>query len=76
MDSRIVAARLGIEHEYLIRLVYKYEGRLEKWGLLRFENGVGYRPQGGGNPQKYALLNENQALALVTRYARARVSRG
>ncbi len=33
---------------------------------MRFEIAVGYRSQGGGNPQKYALLTEEQTYAYMS----------
>lgn len=32
------------------------------WGQVSFENAVGDRKQGGGNPEKYVLLNESQTI--------------
>lgn len=66
IDSRIVAKGLDIQHEYFKETLAKYQTRLERWGLLRFQTGVGYRPQGGGNPEKYFLLNRNQVLFAIT----------
>lgn len=66
VDSRIVAKGLDIQHEHFMRTLEKYQERLERWGQLRFQNGLGYRPQGGGNPQKYALLNRSQLLFAIS----------
>lgn len=66
IDSRLVAAGLGVEHEATQRLVDKYSAQFQEFGQLRFENGVVSGHQGGGNPQKFALLNEDQTYFLMT----------
>jgi Rha family phage regulatory protein len=69
VDSRVIAKGIGIEHESLMKTIHTYQSELEEFGQLRFEIGVGYRPQGGGNPFKYALLNRNQ-IGVVTSLSR------
>lgn len=66
IDSRIIARELGIEHETTQRLINKYSEHFQAFSQLRFENGVVNGHQGGGNPQKYALLNEDQTYFLMT----------
>lgn len=60
VDSRIIAKGIGVKHPNLMQTIYTYQSELEKFGQLLFETEVGERPQGGGNPQRYALLNRNQ----------------
>lgn len=62
-DSRNLAARLGIEHESVIRTLNKYPGDFRVFGILRFEIG---EIEGRGQPEKFALLNEDQAYLLLT----------
>jgi phage regulator Rha-like protein len=65
VDSRLVAMDLGIEHESFMRTIKKYEAKIEqRFGVIRFENGVPDSPT--GNPPKFAWLDENQALFLMT----------
>src|SRR6266700_2436336 len=60
-DSRQVAQELDIEHRSFFRMITEYQEEVEKdFGQLRFQIAVGSRPQGGGNPSKYALLTEDQ----------------
>jgi len=66
VDSRIIANELGIKHINFIETLNKYESELKELGQLPFKTEVGYRQQGGGNPQKYALLNEDQAVFALT----------
>lgn len=66
IDSRVVAKELGIEHEVFMRTCSKYRMELEDLGQLCFQNVVGYRAQGGGNPQKYIMLNEDQSIFAAT----------
>ncbi|RUT10558.1 hypothetical protein DSM107010_41250 [Chroococcidiopsis cubana SAG 39.79] len=66
VDSRLVAQRLGIEHHTLLKTIDKYLARLEAKSPVRFEVDVVKRPQGGGSPTRYALLDERQATLLMT----------
>lgn len=63
VDSRTIAARLGIEHESVMRTLKKYPKDFRVFGILRFEIG---EIKGAGQPEKYALLNEDQAYLLLT----------
>lgn len=67
VDSRLVADNLGIEHETFMRTIKKYEARIEqRFGVIRFE--IGKPPQGsqGGRPEKFAWLDEDQSMFLMT----------
>lgn len=63
IDSRLVAQALGIEHESLMRTLNTYRAELEALGILRFEIG---EIKGRGQPERYGLLNEDQAIFTAT----------
>lgn len=65
VDSRLIAARLNIEHESFMRTIKKYESKIEqRFGCIRFDIGV---PESAtGNPPKFAWLTEDQATTLMT----------
>src|SRR5579859_4994785 len=65
MDSRVLAARLGYEHETLVRNITRHKTRLEAKSLLR--QVVGKPPKGsrGGRPEVSYLLDERQCLILA-----------
>jgi phage regulator Rha-like protein len=65
VDSRLLASHLGNQHRHVMALIEKYAVRFEGFSQLLFKNAVGARQQGGGNPERYALLNENQAYFLL-----------
>jgi len=65
-DSRDLAVALGNTHRPLFALILKYLPKFQEFGVVRFEKAVGARTQGGGNPERYALLNENQSYLLLT----------
>jgi phage regulator Rha-like protein len=66
VDSRLIAERLGIEHESFLRTLDTYQSQMEQaFGVSRFEIGKPLSPQ-GGRPQRYALLNEEQASFLMS----------
>ncbi len=66
IDSRIVADRLGISHKAFLETVRKYQGHFEKLGILPFKTEVVKGHNGGGNPTKYAMLNEDQCVFAST----------
>jgi hypothetical protein len=64
VDSRLIASRIGIEHESFMRTVSKYQSQAEQaFGILRFEIG---EIQGRGQPEKFVFLTEDQATFLMT----------
>lgn len=63
VDSRIIAAQLGVDHQNTRELIQKFQGDFEEFGILRFETG---EIKGRGQPQKFYLLNEQQAYLLLT----------
>jgi hypothetical protein len=67
IDSRLVSARLGIEHRALIQTIKTHEGKIEeRFGVVTFE--MSKPPAGslGGRPEKFAFLTEDQALFIGT----------
>lgn len=70
-DSRIVADQLGVEHgPFMTNIILKYQDEVEQdFGQLHFQNGVVNGHNGGGNPERYALLTEEQTNVYMS-YAR------
>jgi phage regulator Rha-like protein len=69
VDSRLIASRLDIQHETFMRTIKKYESKIEqRFGTIRFEIGASEMPDGriNPNPEKFALLTEDQATTLMT----------
>ena len=67
VDSRLVASRLGIEHHSFLKTLNKYLDKIEsRFGVVRFEVDKPQESSQGGRPEKYALLNENQILSLMS----------
>ena len=66
VDSRMLAGHLGNQHKHVIALIEKYADKFRGFSQLLFKNAVGARLQGGGNPERYALLTEDQAFFLLT----------
>lgn len=62
IDSRLLAQHLGSKHRNLFELVQDLKADFDELGLLRFETG---KPN-NGRPEKFALLNEDQAYLLLT----------
>lgn len=64
VDSRLIAARLGIEHESFLETLETYKIQMQSaFGIIRFQTGkTGKR----GRPQVFALLTEEQASVAMT----------
>lgn len=58
MDSRLIAKRMDLDPSNFLELLRKYQAELEKLGILPFETG---EIKGRGQPEKYAMLNYDQA---------------
>jgi phage regulator Rha-like protein len=63
VDSRIMAMELGNQHDNVAQLLKKYSADFKQFGILRFETGV---IVGRGQPEQFALLNEDQCYLLLT----------
>lgn len=69
VDSRLVAERLGIEHESFMKTLREYQSLIEKdFGSIRFEIGskTGANAKPGGKQPVFCLLTEDQATVLMT----------
>jgi hypothetical protein len=61
-----LADQLGNTHRATIALVDRYLEHFQGFGQLTFKKTVGKRKQGGGNAERYALLNEDQSYFLLS----------
>ena len=66
LDSRVLAKRLGNTHRPTIALVEKYRAEFEAHGHVLFKKADGYRIQGGGQSERFALLNEDHCFFLLS----------
>lgn len=66
VDSRIIAKHLGVQrHQDTFELIKRYTAKFQKLGVLLFQTGKPPRASAGGRPERYALLNEDQAYFLL-----------
>ena len=63
VDSRLIAEQLGIQHQNFRELIQSYQADFEEFGILLFETG---EIRGRGQPEKFALLNEDQSYLGLT----------
>ncbi|NLY64615.1 MAG: Rha family transcriptional regulator, partial [Alcaligenaceae bacterium] len=63
IDSRLIAEHLGVQHESITRLLTTHKNDFKELGILRFQIG---EIAGRGQPERYAMLNEDQAYLLLT----------
>lgn len=64
VDSRLIAERLGIQHESFIKTLDTYQKQMEQaFGIIRFEIG---KTSGPGRPSRYAFLKEDQSTFVMT----------
>ena len=62
-DSRTFAPKMDIRHRQLMDNIRKYEAQFLQLGILPFQT---EEINGRGQPEKYALLNEDQSYFLLT----------
>ncbi len=64
-DTRVLARHLGNKHKSVFELVKDYRADFELLGVVPFQT---EKPIGdvGGRPERFALLNEDQAFRLLT----------
>ena len=63
IDSRLIAHYLGIKNQSLCDRIALHKADFEQLGLIRFQNDLIARK---GRPEKFALLNEDQAFLVLT----------
>ncbi|AMM15366.1 hypothetical protein AX768_03715 [Burkholderia sp. PAMC 28687] len=63
VDSRVFADHLGNAHQHVRELIEGYVADFETLGILRFQTG---EIHGRGQPERYALLNEDQCYLLLS----------
>jgi phage regulator Rha-like protein len=63
IDSRLLAKSLRNQHKATIALIERYADKFKAMGLLPFKKEV---ITGKGQPEKFALLNEDQAFFLLS----------
>lgn len=63
IDSRLLAQGFGNKHKAAMALIERYSDRFKRLGILPFKKAVII---GRGQPERYALLNEDQAYLLLS----------
>ncbi|MDO4724424.1 MAG: Rha family transcriptional regulator [Comamonadaceae bacterium] len=63
VDSRLIAQALGNRHKAVVQLIERYAAEMRGFGILPFEM---EKFEGRGRPERFALLNEDQAFFLLT----------
>lgn len=64
IDSRLLAQHFGKDHHDVFELVKNYRTDFEQLGIVRFQTEK--TTPGRGRPERFALLNEDQAYLLLT----------
>lgn len=66
IDSRVLALHFGKDHHDVFELVKNYRTDFEQLGVVRFQTEKPLPGSKGGRPERFALLNEDQAYLLLT----------
>lgn len=66
VDSRLLAQQLGGDHDNVVTLVTNYRSDFEQLGVVLFQTEKPTPGSKGGRPERFALLNEDQAYLLLT----------
>lgn len=65
-STEAIALGYGMNHRAVLQLLKRYMAQIEIFGPCAFEVRVAQRAQGGGTPVEFALLNEHQAMFLLS----------
>ena len=63
VDSRQLAQQLGKQHKTLVELIERHISQFRRFGIVPFQT---EKLPSRGRPERFALLNENQAYLLLT----------
>ena len=66
VDSRQLAKQLGTMHKNPMALIERYLAKFEEFGLVPFQTEKPLAGTAGGRPERFALLNEDQAFFLLS----------
>lgn len=65
VDSRLLAQHMGVQHKNSMELLEKHKADFLELGVVPFQTEKPTSPN-GGRPERFALLNEDQAHLLLT----------
>lgn len=63
--SEIISFHTDVRHESIFRMIKKYEDDLNEFGVIGFEIEKPKKGSKGGQPKKYAYLNEEQTSLII-----------
>lgn len=66
VDSRLVAEQLANKHKNSFALIERYLAKFEEFGVVPFQTEKPLAGTAGGRPERFALLNEDQAFFLLS----------
>ena len=65
VDSRLLGNQLGNQHKNTTALIERYLSKFKRLGVVPFQTEKPLAGTVGGRPERYALLNEDQAFFLL-----------
>lgn len=65
VDSRLLAEQLENKHKNAMALIDRYLAKFEDFGVVPFQTEKPLAGTAGGRPERFALLNEDQAFFLL-----------
>ena len=66
VDSRQLAEQLGNQHKNALALIERYLAKFAEFGVVPFQTEKPLVGTAGGRPERFALLNEDQAFFLLS----------
>nr|WP_314565766.1 Rha family transcriptional regulator [uncultured Pseudomonas sp.] len=66
VDSRQLAKQLGTSHKNPMALIEQYLAKFEEFGVVPFQTEKPLAGTAGGRPERFSLLNEDQAFFLLS----------
>ena len=66
VNTRLLAEQLGNKHKNSMALIERYLTKFEAFGVVPFQTEKPLAGTAGGRPERFALLNEDQAFFLLS----------
>lgn len=66
VDSRLLAEQLENKHKNSMALIDRYLAKFQEFGVVPFQTEKPLAGTAGGRPERFALLNEDQAFFLLS----------
>jgi len=65
-STEVIAKGMKVQHKNILELIRRYIDAMAEFGPIEFKTRLANTPQGGGRQTAFAMLNERQAMLLIS----------